>query len=217
MTSFSVTKVSDFGYNLLLRGEHYDPIFQYLLFYISACFNDENMNSMFFTADHVTTLKEYLVNASFKLSHCKCIEIINELTKQFVYLEKIGHGFYGFNIEDILVINGSKFVICNSRFLLPIANNRLHFYEPIDAPQFIDPIIFKLTTLPAQIHYKCVYYSLAVLIVFSLLNVYLLVGNEEKTELELERILNPIKNTKLYWFLKRSMDANIEDRLCLLI
>jgi len=217
MTSYSVNKVTDFGYNLLLKGEHYDPIFQYLLFYISACFNDEDMNIMCFTADTVTTFKEYLANYSFKLSHYKCIEIIDELTKQIDYLEKLGYGFYGFNIEDILVINGSKFVICNSQFLLPINNNMLHFYEPINTPQFIDPVLLKLTTLPTQIHYKCVYYSLAVLIVFSLLNVYLLVGNEEKGEMELERILSPIKNTKLYWFLKRSIDPNIEHRTCLLI
>jgi len=217
MTSFSVNKVADFAYNLLLKGEHCDPISQYLLFYISACFNDENMNSIFFTAEHVTTLKEYLASYSFKLSHYKCIEIIDELTNQFVFLEKLGYGFYGFNIEDILVINGSKFVICNSQFLLPISNNMLHFYEPINTPQFIDPHMFRLTTLPSQIHYKCVYYSLAVLIIFSLLNVYLLVGNEGKSELELERILSPIKNTKLYWFLKRSIDPNIEHRTCLLI
>jgi hypothetical protein len=175
------------------------------------------MNIMFFTADTVTNFKEYLANYSFKLSHHKCIEIIDELTKQIAYLEKLGYGFYGFNIEDILVINSSKFVICNSRFLLPINNNMLHFYEPINTPQFIDPMLLKLTTLPTQIHYKCVYYSLAVLIIFSLLNVYLLVGNEEKSEIEVERILYPIKNTKLYWFLKRSIDTNIEHRTCLLI
>jgi len=209
--------VSDFGYNLELNGEYYDPIFQYLLFYISACFNDENMNTMFFTAENVTNLKEFLINSTFKLSHHKCITIIDELTKQIAYLEKLGYGFYGFNIEDILVINSNKFVICNSRYLLPITNNHLHFYEPIEHPLFIDPLLFKLTTLPTQIHYKCVYYSLAVLIVFSLLNVYLLVGNEEKGELELDRSLYPIKNTKLYWFLKRCLDSNIEDRTCLLI
>ena len=218
MSCYSIKRVSDYGYNLQLDGENFDPLFQYALYYLSACFNDEIMNAMFFTATSVTTLKEHLADYSFKLSHCKCIEIIDELTKQLSHLKKVGYGFYGFNIEDILVVNGCKFVICNSRCLLPInANNMLYFYEPIDNPQFIDPSMFKLTTLPAKIHYNCVYYSLGVLIVFCLLNVYLLVGNEEKTDLELERILSPIKNTKIYWFLKRLMDSDMEHRICLLI
>jgi hypothetical protein len=172
---------------------------------------------MFFTAESVTTLKDYLSSFAFKLPHIQCIGLIDELTKQICYLEKLGYGFYGFNIEDILVVNCSKIFICNSRFLMPISNNCLQIYEPIEHPQFIDPRILRITSLPSQIHYKCVYYSLAVLIVFSLLNMYLLVGNEEKSETEVERILNPIKNTKLYWFLKRSMDPSIEHRTCLLI
>jgi len=214
MSSYSVKKVSDYVFQLHLD---FEPLFQYALYYLAACFDDENMNSMFVTAESVTTLKEYLANHSFQLSHYKCIEIIDELTKQLIYLEKLGYGFYGFNIEDILVINDAKILICNSHHLLPIENNRLHFYQPIVFPQFVDPALFELTTLPSQIHYKCVYYSLGVLIVFCLLHVYLLVGNERKSDAELERILNPIKNTKIYWFLKRIMDPDIEHRTCLLI
>ena len=81
----------------------------------------------------------------------------------------------------------------------------------------MDLEINKLTTLPSKIDYRCAYYSLGVLLVFCLLNNYLLVGNEQKSVEEVESILSPLKNTKIYWFLKRCLDSNIEKRLLLLI
>jgi hypothetical protein len=56
-----------------------------------------------------------------------------------------------------------------------------------------------------------------VLTVFLLLNEYLLVGNELKTIKEIDKILQPLYNTKIYWFLKRCLDDDINNRKLLLV
>ena len=49
------------------------------------------------------------------------------------------------------------------------------------------------------------------------MNKYLLVGNEFKTSKEIDNILQPINNTKIYWFLKRCLDDDINNRKLLLV
>jgi hypothetical protein len=88
---------------------------------------------------------------------------------------------------------------------------------PILKPYFSNPEIFELKVLPTKINYKCIYYSLGSLIVFSLLNSYLLVANELKTSEEIDFIIQPIYNTKIYWFIKRSLEQDINKRRLLLI
>jgi hypothetical protein len=128
----------------------------------------------------------------------------------------MNYGFYGFSINDILVVDG-LFLFCNTQYLVPLQNENFIFIEPISTPYFSSPEIFKLRTLPSEINYKCCYYSLGLLVVFCLLNNYLLVGNELKTTEEIENILNPLFNTKIYWFIKRCIVPDINKRILLLI
>ena len=88
---------------------------------------------------------------------------------------------------------------------------------PFEHPYFSNPELLDLNVLPYEISKKCCYYSLGALIVFSLLNKYLLVGNELKTSQEIDKILEPLNNTKIYWFLKRCLDNDINNRKLLLV
>jgi serine/threonine protein kinase len=128
----------------------------------------------------------------------------------------MGYGFYGFDINDILVID-DIFIFCSAEHLLPIVDDNIIFYSPIKTPYFSSPEILELTTLPSEINYKCSYYSLGALVVFCLLNKYLLVGNEIKSLEEVEVILSPLYNTKIYWFIKRCLEENVDKRVLLLI
>jgi hypothetical protein len=56
------------------------------------------------------------------------------------------------------------------------------------------------TEEPLQVHFKTIYYSAAQLIIYFLLNVDRISDDTEDNE-----YLNPIKNTKLYWFLLRCL------------
>jgi hypothetical protein len=58
---------------------------------------------------------------------------------------------------------------------------------------------------------------LGLLIVFLLLDKYLLVGNELKSAEEINKILEPLYNTKIYWFLKRCLEDDINNRYLLLV
>jgi hypothetical protein len=178
---------------------------------------DYETNSIFFSAENVIPLKKYILDEKNKrISHATCIKLIDDLSKQICYLNKIGYGFYGFDINDILIIDNS-FIFCSSQYLLELDNDNIIFTSPIKLPYFSNPELLKLTSLPSKINYKCCYYSLGLLVVFLLLNNYLLVGNELKMFEEIDKILQPLHNTKIYWFLKRCLDDDINNRKLLLV
>jgi hypothetical protein len=178
---------------------------------------DSETKSMFFSAEKVIPLKTFLLdNQENKLDTGICIKMIDDLTKQMNYLKKYNYGFYGFNINDILVIDGT-FVFCSTEYLKPLIGDNFIFVSPINHAYFSNPELLKLTTLPSEIDYKCSYYSLGVLVIYCLLNKYLLVGNEIKSDEIVDKTLEPLKNTKIYWFLKRCLDEKIDKRKLLLI
>jgi hypothetical protein len=119
-------------------------------------------------------------------------------------------------LEDIVIID-DKFIITNSKYLLPIDEENIIFYKPIDHPYFSNPELFVIKELPSRIHYRTSYYSLGALVVFCLFNNYLLVANEIKSDQEIEKIIYPIYNTKIYWFLKRCFEKESIKRILLLI
>jgi hypothetical protein len=171
-------------------------------------------DGIFFSAESVKHLRSYLQeNNGIK----NCINMIDDLTKQLIYLRKMNYGFYGFDINDIIVIDDNKFVICSCEYLLPLIEDNMVFYSPINKPYFCSPDIINITELPSEMSYKCSYYSLGVLITYCLTNKYLLKGNEIKSEEEIEKEIIFLKDTKIYWFLKRCLKTDIEKRELLLI
>jgi len=218
---YDINKLNDYTYSLKIKGDNKDLLYRTIKLFIRNAFydddDDEENNAIFFSAEKVFKLKEYISNiCNFKMPYNMCIKMVDDLTRQLIYFKKKGYGFYGFNINDILVIDDT-FVFCCSDFLLPLVNDYFMFYSPIETPYFSNPEIIGLKRLPSKIYYKCAYYSLGSLITFCLLNKYLLVGNEIKSTEDIEYILAPLYNTKVYWFIKRCLKENIDKRLLLLI
>jgi hypothetical protein len=213
-----IKQINDFTYELKINDcDDVNKVFHlynYIKKRLANAFYDKDNDLLLFTAEKVQTLKELLPNK--KMSQPQCIKMIDELTKQMIYLKKHNYGFYGFELDTILIIDDA-FVFCNVDFLEPISNDQFCFYSPIKYPYFTSPELFELTTLPSAIHYKCSYYSLGVLVVFCLFHEYLLVANEKKEDQEIEQILLPIHHTKIYWFIKRCFEPKIEKRVLLLI
>lgn len=215
--SYNLIPINEFTYRLKINGDYIDKVYNTIQKMLKSCHFDHETNSIFFSAENVIPFKKYILNKKEKkLSHGECIKLIDDLSKQILYLNKLDLGFYGFDIGDILTID-KTFIICSTQFLLPLDNNSIIFTSPIKHPYFSNPELFELTSLPAEINYKCCYYSLGLLVVFSLLNIYLLVGNELKTSDEVNKIIEPLYNTKIYWFLKRCLDDNINNRKLLLV
>ena len=215
--SYELTTINDFTYNLKINGDFEDQLYYTINKMLKSSYYDDETNSIFFSAENVIPFKQYLLEQqNNKLSHSKCVKLIDDLSKQIFFLNKCNFGFYGFDIEDILTIDNT-FIFCSTQNLLPLENDCIIFTSPINQPYFSNPELFKLTSLPFEINTKCCYYSLGALVVFSLLNTYLLVGNELKSTEEIESILTPFLNTKIYWFIKRCLEPKVEKRILLLI
>jgi len=214
---YNLTPINEFTYSLKINGEHINELYHTIQQMLNSCHFEHETNSIFFSAEHVVPFKKYILNKKkTQLSHGECIKLINDLSKQILYLNKLGFGFYGFDISDILTIDNT-FIFCSTQFLLPLDGNSIIFTSPIKHPYFSNPELLELTSLPYEINYKCCYYSLGLLVIFSLLNIYLLVGNEFKTFEEIDKIIKPLYNTKIYWFLKRCLNDNINNRKLLLV
>jgi hypothetical protein len=212
---YKLTQKDEFTYKLKVN---YNPKLIYILLksFVKNAIFDSSSQSILFSAEEVKPLQDYLLN--LKKSHAMCIKMIDDLIQQINYLKSKNYCLYGFDIQDVLVINTNLFVICSGEYIISLSDNsQIIFYNPIKFPYFGNPDLITLTNLPGSIHYSCIFYSLGALIIFCLFNEYLLVGNEIKSEEEIEKIIMPLQDTKIYWFLKRCLKTNVEKRVLLLI
>lgn len=179
--SYELTTINDFTYNLKINGDLEDQLYYTIEKMLKSSHIDDETNSIFFSAENVIPLKTYILDKNDKkLSYATCIKLIDDLSKQIFCLNNLGYGFYGFDINDILVIDNT-FIFCSIQYLLELDDTNIIFTSLIKKPYFSNPELFKLTSLPAKINHKCCYYSLGLLVIFLLMNKYLLVGNEFKT------------------------------------
>jgi hypothetical protein len=203
-------------FSIYIDGDYKNEIYESIIKtrIIQTCFYDVDNNCLILNAENVITLSKYLEKQyDNKLNEKQCINIIENLTRQIKYLELTNYGFYGFDLDDVLVIDNNKFIIANGKYLLPIEKNNLIFNELFNKPYFNNPEIQNISSLPAKIHFKSCYYSLGCLITYLLLKTYLLVGNEK----EIDKILFSLNYTKIYWFLNRCLLNDYNKRTLLLV
>ena len=186
-----ITQTGKYSYKLTIQGNDktiliYSSILKTDI--LTNSFYNSTDKSLYFTAEKVYFLKK---NDLF-LSEAKCIRMIDTLTRQIKYLEKVKYAFYGHSIDDILVVNDDIFININANTLLPIKEYQISFLSPFIKTQFMSPEISNITSLPSKIHYQSSYYSLAAVVIYCLLN-------KDKVEIEenLETLLKPIFYTKI--------------------
>ena len=209
MTNYILKQINECTYNLKINGEYNIYLYKVIKKFIKTSNLDYETSSIYFCAENVIPLKDYLLKNN-SLSHNKCIKLIYDLTNQILYLKKLGYSFYGFDINDILVVD-DIFMFCSTQYVLPLVNELIIFYSPIKKAYFSNPELLNLTTLPSEISYKCSYYSLGTLVIYCLLNAYI------KRFEQIEKVIEPLYNTKIYWFIKRCLYSNINKRELLLI
>jgi len=208
MTNYILKPINECTYNLKINGEYNIYLYKVIKKFIKTSNFDYETSSIYFCAENITPLKDLIKNNS--LSHNKCIKLIYDLTNQILYLKKLGYSFYGFDLNDILVVD-ELFMFCSTQYVLPLVNESIIFYSPIKQAYFSNPELYNLTTLPSEISYKCCYYSLGTLVIYCLLNAYI-----NRSE-QIEKVIEPLYNTKIYWFIKRCLDSDINKRELLLI
>jgi hypothetical protein len=175
-------------------------------------FETNNAESIIFTAEKISPLSLFLKKGL--LTNSQAIKMIHDLSKQIAYLETKMHVFYGFNLDDILVINDDTFIIASAKHLstMNAKDKCIYFYTPIEKPYFSSPELNELTKLPSKIDYRISYYSLGAFVFFCLTNIYIFAELKE-----MHQTLDIITYPKLYWFLKRCFHEKCEQRILLFI
>ena len=139
------------------------------------------------------------------------LSIFYFISKQLDYLiKKEKKCFYAFKPENLLIIDENK-VIYLSDDLLEIEDNYLTIWKPFPQKKYyISPELSRIFSIPSKIHYKTIYYSLALLII----NYYF----EDTINTRIPtRNINKIKGTKLYYALNRCLEEEPEKRALLFI
>jgi hypothetical protein len=143
------------------------------------------------------------------------LQCFYHLSKQMEYLiTKENKCFYRLDPKKIIVIDDNKYIYVNTTHneLLEIEEGEnLVLYLPFQKNAFDSPEIKKVTQIPAKIHYKTLYYSLAKFILFLLSN------DESEEEQEEQQELKKIKGTKLFYTLERCLQEEPKKRSLLFI
>ena len=218
--TYRISKLGEYSYSLFSKGNYKIQLYSSILKtnIITCAFHDTQSDSILLTAETIVTLSDHLKSRICgKMLEQECAKLIYNLTSQIKYLEENNYVLYGYDLNDILVINDDTYIVANSNYILPLENNQITFSNPNIRPFFSNPELNELTKLPSIIHYKSSYYSLGTLVAFCLLNTNLLVGKEKRSEKDIENILKPFFYTKIYWFLKRCLNKDCEQRVLLFI
>lgn len=156
-----------------------------------------------FRASSVKSLKRFLSKRE-NITYENSLKIILCLSKQFQYLitkEKLC--FYKYIIENIIVIDDENFFCLSNEDLFELSKtNNIRFTKPFNYEGFISPELLEIKSIPAELNYKSIYYSLGALVVYFLFEKN--INNDENKNI-LNEILKPIEGTKLFGLLNRCL------------
>lgn len=177
---------------------------------IIALFISDEYKSLSFKASSVKSLKKFLLKRE-NINYENSLKIILSLTKQFQYLiTKEYLCFYEYIIENIIVVDDDKFIYISNEDLLELSKtNKIKFTKPFNREGFISPELLKINSIPSELNYKTLYYSLGALIVYFLFDKN--INNDENKNI-LNEILKPIEGTKLYGLLIRCLCQEANSR-----
>ena len=175
----------------------------------------DNYKSISFKAHSIKTLNQYkadLMQAKLvpNFSYLNTLKLVYYLTKQLSYLiEEESESFYQFTPENIIVIDNSKYMYLSLNHLKKIDEKTelIRFTSPFDRDGFVSPELLKIKSVPTTINYRTIYYSLGLLVLDCLFDY------KENDTSNLEEIMGPIKETKLFYLVKRCLDEEATNRV----
>jgi hypothetical protein len=181
----------------------------------------DNYKSMSFKAHSIKTLNQYkedlkLAKSVSNFSYLNTLKLIYYLTKQLSYLiEEESHCFYQFTSENIIVIDNTKFIYLSLNHLKKIIEGTelIKFVAPFDRDGFVSPELLEVKLVPSTINYRTIYYSLGLLVMDCLFDYINQEIDINIKELKDTNILNPIKETKLFYLIKRCLHEDPTSRV----
>ena len=130
-------------------------------------------------------------------------------------LEMHDLSIYTLSIEDIIVIDEWTFLCVNPNVMRPLTtlpnnNKQIVFSSPFERKTFSSPELLSIKQLPSQISITTFYYSLASLVYFCMFSKHF-----DATIISQD--LNTILYTKLYFFFKKALVTDPNDRYLIYI
>ena len=176
-----------------------------------------------FDADSIETLPSLLKTKKKKLSYRHCELLFKNFLSQIKSLEKDGLGIVNLDLNDFIIINkeGTRYDSCiifiNVDKFHKLENNHFNLKKPsqiskLIGSKFVSPEVKNIKDIPAKIHKKTIFYSIAKLITFCINDEHKL---DEKADYELS--LESIYESKLYYGLMRCIENNPHERYYLYI
>lgn len=171
---------------------------------------EKNTKEYILRTDKMDLLSVHMKNKT--ISYNTSMSLLHDIGNQLQTLEMFNIGFPFLNLEDILMVDDKHFFIVNTSRMLILKNKNMNIETPYKKSPFYSPEMQNIKAIPAKIHWKSAYYSLASLVVFCLTGKHVL--NNKKTSTEM---LDAMYQTKLFWALERCLVEDADNRYYLII
>ena len=171
----------------------------------------EMQKSVTIVAGSIIPLKEFLQGMKYSMEYDDVERLIFQLGLQMMVLGTYKKGILFLNLEDILVVDGKFFLLRSLQHVLDIQQkDMLMLTYPLtfkkDDERFLAPELKRMNkVLPFYASVTAGYYSLAQICMAGLA-LPALQGDEK---------LDPIKGSKMYFFLRRCLADNPAERFFL--
>jgi|TARA_B110000114_G_C15088805_1_gene397483 hypothetical protein len=195
-------------YNLVLKEQNETLLKSIVsLKKLKACRICNDYKSLTFHAKNITLLNKVIGSISDK----QMSFFFNCLTNQLKFLiESKYESFSYLNPREILLID--NVCICLSSNLLALDDTgNLEIFLPFDKTVYNAPEINAITRLPHKTRYECVFYSLAVLVIYNKFNSSFPKSTIASRE-EITSFIKPLYHSKLYYTLMRCLEKDPADR-----
>ena len=84
---YELTKNNHFTYTLKIHGDNFIYLYNSINKIVKTSQIDYETNTIYFSAENVTSLKKRILTQKYKcLSHGTCIKLIDDLTKQILWI-----------------------------------------------------------------------------------------------------------------------------------
>ena len=212
----SIVSLSKFNYKLYLNSsanETFLPNVKSILHMIpnsgGAIIKSVNGFCIEFCAQSVQKLSDFTESFDYN----DVITMIYCLNKQHSFLsKKYKCGLFYLDLKDIVLIDSSIFICINPNVVKNInLVGEFSFYSPFSRNSksaFFSPELLALDKIPSVVDCKCFYYSLGALAIYCLFGKNI----NSLDKVEIDKLLFPIYQTKLYWMLLKATDPTCERR-----
>jgi|TARA_R110001592_G_scaffold93064_2_gene270511 hypothetical protein len=178
----------------------------------------EEIRDVVIQSESIQTLSEFLTRRKFNIGYKLALQLFTDIGNQLKTLEQFNIYLGPLDLKDIVVIDEHFFIMEDTKNIavfstkLRLQMNQMKMIKKWQQNKFSAPEITNIKSLPVDIPIQSSYYNIASLLVYSLFKKHIDLKKDNTDE-----ILENIKNTKLYWGIKRCLVAQPEERYFLII